>query len=107
MIRRIGARSMHPAHIQMVRTYPDGFSKGLGLQLMPAVDTCLTSALPQPSSLTRTCIASHFPSSFLPSWPPSSRGILSPSPPLALLYDFAQIHNRPYLNRSKSILKAR
>src|SRR6267378_7780718 len=38
-------------------------------------------------------------------WPPSSRGILSPSP-LALLYDFAQIRNRPYLNRPKSILKA-
>ena len=31
--------------------------------------------------------------------PPSSRGILSP-PPLALLYDFAQIRNRPYLIRS-------
>ena len=39
----------------MVRPYPDGFSKGLGLPLMPAVDTCLTSALPQPSSLTRQC----------------------------------------------------
>src|SRR5207253_5146051 len=26
--------------------------------------------------------------------------------PLALLYDFAQIRNRPYLNRSKSRLKA-
>jgi hypothetical protein len=36
--------------------------------------------------------------------PPSSRGILSP-PPLSLLYHFAQIRNRPYLNRSKSILK--
>jgi predicted ester cyclase len=45
-----------------------------------------------------------FPSCF-PSWPPSSRGILSP-PPLALLYYFAQIHDRPYLNRSKSILEA-
>ena len=33
------------------------------------------------------------------------RGLLSPSP-FALLYDFAQIHDRPYLNRSKSILKA-
>jgi len=32
--------------------------------------------------------------------PPSSRGILSP-PPLALLYDFAQIRNRPYLIRSQ------
>ena len=40
-----------------------------------------------------------------PSWPPSSRGILSPSP-LALLDHFAQIHNRSYLNRPKSILKA-
>jgi hypothetical protein len=35
---------------------------------------------------------------------PSSRGILSPSP-LACLYDFAQIRNRPYLNRSKSRFK--
>jgi hypothetical protein len=35
----------------------------------------------------------------------ASRGILS-SPLLALLYDVAQIHNRPYFNRSKSILKA-
>jgi hypothetical protein len=34
----------------------------------------------------------------------SSRGILSSL--LALLYDFAQIHKRPYFNRSKSILKA-
>src|SRR6266436_2822993 len=42
-----------------------------------------------------------------PSRPPSSRGILSPPPLLALFYDFAQIHNRPYLNRPKSILKAR
>ena len=41
----------------------------------------------------------------LSSWAPSSRGILSSSP-LALLYDFAQIENRPYLNRSKSMLKA-
>ena len=46
-----------------------------------------------------------FPS-FFPSGPPASRGILSPSPLLALLCDFAQIHNRPYLNRSKSKLKA-
>ena len=37
--------------------------------------------------------------------PPSSPGILSPSL-LALLDHFAQIHDRPYLNRSKSILKA-
>src|SRR5260370_27294258 len=37
---------------------------------------------------------------FLSPWPPSSRGILSPSPLLTLLYDFAQIRNRPYLNRS-------
>jgi hypothetical protein len=36
----------------------------------------------------------------------SSRGILSPSPLLALLYDFAQIRNRPYLIRSKFILHA-
>ena len=36
----------------------------------------------------------------------SSRGILSPSL-LALFYDFAQIRNRPYLNRSQSIFKAR
>ena len=42
----------------------------------------------------------------LPSWQPSSRSILSPSPLLALPYDFAQIHNRPDLNRSKPILKA-
>ena len=34
------------------------------------------------------------------SWPPSSRGILSPSPLLALLYYFGQIRNRPYLNQS-------
>jgi len=39
-----------------------------------------------------------------PSWPPLSRCLLSPL--LARLYDFAQIENRPYLNRSKSILKA-
>jgi hypothetical protein len=37
---------------------------------------------------------------------PSSRGILSPSPLLTLLYDFAQIRNRPYLIRSKFILHA-
>ncbi len=42
-----------------------------------------------------------------PLWPPSSRGILSPSPLLALLYYFAQVRDRPYLNRSKSILKPR
>jgi hypothetical protein len=36
----------------------------------------------------------------------SSRGILSPSPLLALLYDFVQIRNRPYLIRSKFILHA-
>jgi hypothetical protein len=33
--------------------------------------------------------------------------LFAESPLLALLYDFAQIRNRPYLNRSKSILKAR
>jgi hypothetical protein len=43
------------------------------------------------------------PSSCLP---PLSRGILSLSPLLALLYDFAQIHNWTYFNRSKSMLKA-
>lgn len=36
----------------------------------------------------------------------SARDRLSPPPLLALLYDFAQIHNRPYLNRSQSIPKA-
>jgi len=46
------------------------------------------------------------PSQAEASWPPSSRGIPSPSP-LARLAHFAQIHDRPYLNRSKSILKAR
>src|SRR6266704_6278647 len=51
-----------------------------------------------------SCRASFFPASFLP---PSSRGVLSASPLLALLYNFAQIHNRPNLNRPKSILKAR
>src|SRR5260370_40091715 len=35
----------------------------------------------------------------------SSRGILSASP-LALFHHLVQIRNRPYLNRSKSILKA-
>src|SRR5262249_34097397 len=38
--------------------------------------------------------------------PPSSRDIPSPSPLLTLVYDFTQIHQRPYFNRSKSILKA-
>ena len=42
-----------------------------------------------------------------PGRPFSSRGILSPSPLLALLDHFAYIGNRPYLNWSKSILKAR
>jgi hypothetical protein len=37
---------------------------------------------------------------------PSSRGIFSPSPLLALLCNFGQIHYLPYLNRSKSILEA-
>ena len=36
----------------------------------------------------------------------SSRGLLSPSPLLTSLYYFAQIHNRPYFNRSESMLKA-
>ncbi len=36
----------------------------------------------------------------------SSPGMLSPSPLLTLLYGFGQIHNRSYLNRSESILKA-
>src|SRR5258708_3078614 len=60
-------------------------------------------ALPRHCSIILSVII-FLPSSFLT---PSSRGILSPSPLLALLYDFAQIHNRPYLNRSKSILEAR
>src|SRR5579872_3776585 len=37
---------------------------------------------------------------------PLSLGILSAPSLLALLYDFAQIHHRPYLNRSESKLKA-
>ena len=44
-------------------------------------------------------------SSFFPPWLSSSRGILSPSP-LALFHHLVQIRNRPYLNRSQSILKA-
>src|SRR5579864_7185581 len=44
--------------------------------------------------------------SLAPSWRPSSRGMLSPSSLLTLLYDFGQIHNWPYLNRSKSKFKA-
>jgi hypothetical protein len=38
---------------------------------------------------------------FFPSWPPSSRGIHSPSPLLTLLYDFAQIRRWTYLIRSQ------
>src|SRR5258708_4101853 len=56
--------------------------------------------MPELSGMSR-----FLPSSYIPPWPPSSRCLLSP-PLLALLYDFAQIHNRPYLNRPKSILKA-
>jgi len=57
--------------------------------------------------ILRVIILSHIilPPSFFPSWPRSSRGLLS-SPPLALLDHFGQIHNGTYLNRSKSELKA-
>src|SRR5215217_7039770 len=87
-VREVGQLSISGAAGWAVETVPAAFG----------------TRKPMPISSTKAAILIIVPT-WRPSWPASSRGIISP-PLLALLYDFAHIRNRPYLIRSKFILHA-
>ena len=82
------------AHFSRSYYYLEGMSFARSDALFPSAELSAAISAEYEGQCRLLCYGAY------PSWPPSSRGILSPSSLLALLYDFAQLRNRPYLNQS-------